>query len=142
MSDLRCRQCGARMQPAAEWCSLCHTSVASAESVEADPTAAVPGPRSAQPYATAPPSRGHRKHAAPDARKPRLASKRSRLITAAVLVAVVGTGTGIALSVSGRSDKAQHDVSPAGKPPSGTTFGVLPGTGTPSNIPLPGRVSR
>jgi uncharacterized OB-fold protein len=31
MSDLRCPQCGARMQPAAQWCSLCHSPTAEAK---------------------------------------------------------------------------------------------------------------
>ena len=139
MSDLRCRQCGARMQPAEQWCSLCH----------APKQAAVPGPRSGESDATdqtagtPQPGRRRSKHAAPSAGKPRLGSTRSRVLTAAVVVAVAGTGTAIALSAGGGSSAAhQHEVSPAGKPPSGTTFGVLPGKGTPSNIPLPGRVSR
>ncbi len=31
MSDLRCRQCGARLQPAAKWCSLCHSPTGEAK---------------------------------------------------------------------------------------------------------------
>lgn len=139
-ADLRCRECGARMQPSQEWCTLClarrdppETTDKTSGDVDSTPTAGAVKDR-VEAAGEETHHRGHRKRAL------RSSATRNRLAVGGVLFAVVMTGGAIALS-AGRTG-GHHQGSPAGKPPAGTTFGVLPGAGTPSSGLLPGRVSR
>ncbi len=145
-TDLRCRECGARLQPTQEWCSLCHAPRVqpnpvdeSVRSTDADSAAtdkdSADSIHQLEGSSEEPRPGGHRRRAA------RSDSKRTRLVAAGLLVAVAVSGGAVALSTGGSSKSKDHG-SPAGKPPAGTTFGVLPGAGTPTNIPLPGRISR
>jgi hypothetical protein len=137
MSDLRCRQCGARMQPTAEWCSLCHTrkaALVAAGGTSLADEALEPTSTSSSldsPPEEAHPRRGgeHRKRT----RRPQAMAGAAIAATAAVVVAVV---LSVGSSGSHSSDKPPHA-------PKHNNLGIPSGvTGIPTNGRIPTRISR
>lgn len=136
MSDLRCRQCGARMQPTAEWCSLCHTRKAPLVS-EADGALA---DEAAEPTSTAstldPQADEERPRQGGGHRK---ATRRPRAIAGAAIASTVAVIVAIVLSTGSGS----HPSGNVPHAPKHDTLGVPSGvTGIPANGRIPTRISR